>query len=424
MESDKNKVWWGKIENDKPVRKHGLMKIGFYITIGVVAIAVIVALIIININKKADDGTDVEVSVEVNDDEEIVALDNTELSAGTVTTTIGGKSITYSGAYVVDGINATIGSGVYESAADDQVVFLVINGGSLKIQGDVKINKTGSSNFSGRGDNYSFYGINSAIAVVGSGSSVTINGATITSDVSGANAVVATNGGGAVVKNTTITTTKDNSRGLHATYGGAIQAEKTTISTQGGSSATLATDRGAGVVNASDMTLSTAGAGSPLIYSTGEITVSNSTGTATGAQIAVVEGKNTIALYNCEFAANGVGNRNSVDNAGVMIYQSMSGDAAVGAGKFTAKDSKLNVLSTSSVYNAAPFFFVTNTTATIELDNVEIGFSDVEYFISVLGTSEWGKSGSNGGTVTITASRLTATNTKVEVDDISVVSGL
>lgn len=242
--------------------------------------------------------------------------------------------------------------------------------------------------------------------------------------MSGANAVVATNGGGAVVKNTTITTTKDNSRGLHATYGGAIQAEKTTISTQGGSSATLATDRGAGVVNASDMTLSTAGAGSPLIYSTGEITVSNSTGTATGAQIAVVEGKNTIALYNCEFAANGVGNRNSVDNAGVMIYQSMSGDAAVGAGKFTAKDSKLNVLSTSSVYNAAPFFFVTNTTATIELDNVEIGFSDVEYFISVLGTSEWGKSGSNGGTVTITASRLTATNTKVEVDDISVVSGL
>ena len=388
-----------------------------------VAIAVIVALIIININKKADDGTDVEVSVEVNDDEEIVALDNTELSAGTVTTTIGGKSITYSGAYVVDGINATIGSGVYESAMDDQVVFLVINGGSLKIQGDVKINKTGSSNFSGRGDNYSFYGINSAIAVVGSGSSVTINGATITSDVSGANAVVATNGGGAVVKNTTITTAKDNSRGLHATYGGAIQAEKT-ISTQGGSSATLATDRGAGVVNASDMTLSTAGAGSPLIYSTGEIMVSNSTGTATGAQIAVVEGKNTIALYNCEFAANGVGNRNSVDNAGVMIYQSMSGDAAVGAGKFTAKDSKLNVLSTSSVYNAVPFFFVTNTTATIELDNVEIGFSDAEYFISVLGTSEWGKSGSNGGTVTITTSGLTATNTKVEVDDISVVSGL
>lgn len=370
-------------------------------------------------------GTSGENSSEVSDEtEEITEVVNTDLTSGTVTTTIGGKSVTYSGAYVVDGVSATIDSGTYASTTDDQAVFLVINGGSLTITGDVAIKKSGSADFQGRGDNYSFYGMNSAVVVVGEGSTVSLDGVAITTDVSGANAVVATNGGKATVKNTTIETSKDNSRGLHATYTGEIEAENVSIATQGGSSASLATDRGEGTVTASSMTLSTAGAGSPLIYSTGEITVSGSTGTATGAQIAVVEGKNSITLSDCEFSANGVGNRNNVDNAAVMIYQSMSGDAGVGTGTFTATNSKLTVLSSSSVYNATPFFFVTNTNATISLSNVEANFSTGQKFIAALGTDEWGKSGSNGGKVTITAENLTATNTETNTDSISSVSGL
>ncbi|MBR0488543.1 hypothetical protein IJJ39_02630 [Candidatus Saccharibacteria bacterium] len=349
---------------------------------------------------------------------------STELSSGTVTTTIGGKSITYNAAYVVDGVDVTISGGTFESTTDDQVTFLVINGGSLTIEGDVLVDKTGSSDFAGRGDNYSFYGTNSAIAVVGEGSTVNINGAAITTSVSGANAVVATNGGEAVVQNTTINTTKDNSRGLHATYGGVINANNTKIATQGGSCAALATDRGAGIVIASNMTLSTAGAGSPLIYSTGDISVTDSTGTATGAQIAVVEGKNSVTLKGCEFSANGIGNRNNVDNAAVMIYQSMSGDASVGTGSFTASDCTLNVLDSSSVYDSTPFFFITNTDATISLTNVVANFSSDEKFISAVGTSEWGRSGSNGADVNVTLTNVTATNTAVETDSISSVTGL
>lgn len=350
--------------------------------------------------------------------------DNTVLSAGSVTTTIDNRSITYSGAYVVDGIDATICSGTYESTSDDQVVLLVINGGSLKIDGEVEINKSGSENFQGRGDNYSFYGTNSAIVVVGEGSSASINGATITTNVSGANAVVATNGGEVLIENSEISTSKDNSRGLHATYQGSINADSVKISTQGGSSASLATDRGEGTVTADDMTLSTAGAGSPLIYSTGDITVTNSNGTATGAQIAVVEGKNSVTLQGCEFSANGNGNRGAVDNAGIMIYQSMSGDAGVGTGSFTATGSKLTVLSDSSVYSTTPFFFVTNTNATIELTGTTISFSPEQKFIVAEGTSEWGRSGNNGGKVTLSMSEVNATNTEVEVDSISSVSEL
>lgn len=397
---------------------------GMYVGIGVVVavvIGVIVAVIVMNMkNDGVQDGGAGSTSVT----ETVVVGENTELASGSVTTTIGGKSITYSAAYIVDGIEATISSGIYESVGDDEVVFLVINGGSLKIDGDVTIDKTGSEDFAGRGDDYSFYGMNSAIVVVGEDSSAEIDGAKINTSVSGANAVVATDGATAVIKNSTIATTKDNSRGLHATYDGVINADDVNISTQGGSCAALATDRGAGTVVADNMTLSTAGAGSPLIYSTGKITVTNSTGTATGAQIAVVEGKNSINLQGCEFSANGNGNRNGVDNAGVMIYQSMSGDASMGTGSFTATDCTLMVLSSSGVYDVTPFFFITNTDATIDLTGTTISFDASEKFISALGTSEWGKSGSNGGNVTVSLSDVDATNTEVEVDSISSVSGL
>jgi hypothetical protein len=358
--------------------------------------------------------------VEVDDEE----TKNTELSSGGVVTEIDGKSVEYTGAYVVDGIEATISSGTYESTKDDEVVFLVINGGSLVIDGDVTINKTGSENFQGRGDEYSFYGTNSAIVVVGDGSSATINGAKINTSVSGANAVVATNGGMVGISDSSISTTKDNSRGLHATFKGAIEADTVTITTVGGSCATLATDRGEGTVIANNMTLSTEGAGSPLIYSTGAITVFDSTGVATGAQIAVVEGKNSITLEDCDFSTTGKGNRNDVDNAAIMIYQSMSGDAGVGTGTFTADDCKFTVLANSDVYNTTPFFFVTNTEATIKLTDVTADFYEDSYFVLAAGTDEWGRAGANGGKVTIDASNLTATNTTLGVDEISSVKGL
>ena len=434
MEKNDNKV---DIEKDKnineeispkseEVTKSGLVrKNGKWVITGismsmVVLVAVIAAVITIVMNRndnteKADTGSYPTIGEEGN---------NTELSSGSVSVVIDNKTINYKGAYVVDGIEAKITSGTYESANADEAVFLVVNGGSLNIEGDVTINKTGPEDFEGRGDGYSFYGINSAVVVVGENSSANIDGVTINTDVSGANAVVATDGGVAKISESTISTAKDNSRGLHATFGGMINADNVKITTQGASCAALATDRGEGTVVADNMTLSTAGAGSPLIYSTGKITVTNSSGTATGAQISVVEGKNSVNLQGCEFAANGNGNRGSVDNAGVMIYQSMSGDASTGTGSFTATDCHLSVSPSSSVYATTPFFFITNTSATIDLTGTDVKFSGDEYFISALGTSEWGRSGSNGGKVNLSMNSVDATNTNVEVDSISSVSGL
>ena len=415
---------------EKP-KKNNKMTIILATVVGVLVIAVAAVLVVMNLPKSSSGNNSgnsgsgaVSDNTDTDEEEDEEPLENTELSAGTVTTTIGGQAVTYTAAYLVDGIEATIGSGTYESLADNQVVFLVANGGSLTIQGNVNISKTGAADFQGQGDDYSFYGMNSAIVVVGEGSTATINGATITTNASGANAVVATNGGAVDIQDASIATSLNGSRGLHATYGGTITADTVTIATQGGSSASLATDRGAGTVTATNMTLSTEGAGSPLIYSTGDITVSSSTGTANGAQIAVVEGKNSITLDGCNFSTNGIGNRNNVDNAAVMIYQSMSGDASVGKGSFTATDSTLTILPSSSVYTTAPFFFVTNTEAEITLTDVTASFYQDGYFVLASGTSEWGTVGSNGATVTVSATGLDATNENIGVDEISSVEGL
>ena len=70
------------------------------------------------------------------------------------------------------------------------------------------------------------------------------------------------------------------------------EADNVTIKTSGGSSATLATDRGEVTVIAKNSKLETNDSGSPVIYSTGDISIENTEGTANGSQMVVIEGKN------------------------------------------------------------------------------------------------------------------------------------
>ena len=282
------------------------------------------------------------------------------------------------------------------SNIDESVVYITNTGIEIS---DSTITK--SSGDSSNTENSEFYGVNAAVLV--QGGEVTIKGGAINTKAKGANALCATNKGTVTIEGTTITSTGESSaRGLHATYGGKITAKKVTISSKGGSCASLATDRGEGTVTCESCTLSTQGAGSPLIYSTGQITVSGTTGTATGAQAVVVEGKNTATVEgSSNLKCNGIGNRNNVDKCGVMLYQSMSGDADSGTSTFNCKSSTIEILSGSSVYSSAPMFFITNTDASINLEGCTLTYGS-NIFLSAAGTSEWGTSGSNGGVVSLT----------------------
>lgn len=155
-----------------------------------------------------------------------------------------------------------------------------------------------SGNFGGSANTmqYDYSGSYSVSLTVGEDSTAVIDGTDITVSSSGSNGVFATDSGTALVNDTSIETMADNSRGLDATYGGTILANKITADTQGGHSAIVATDRGGGSISLADATLGTAGSGSPLLYSTGDIQVNNVSGTSSGSQIAGMEGLNTILI--------------------------------------------------------------------------------------------------------------------------------
>ena len=83
-----------------------------------------------------------------------------------------------------------------------------------------------------------------------------------------------------------------------------------------------------------------------------------------------------------------------------MIYQSQSGDADTGTGSFTCESSTIEILSSSSVYSEAPMFYITNTAATISLTGCTFTYGSGTFLLADEG--DWGSSGSNGGTVTLT----------------------
>ena len=327
------------------------------------------------------------------------------------------SSVEASGATTVDGNEQTL-DGSYTSTSSDESAVLVTNGGNATISGAAVDKSSGDSSNT---ENSEFYGVNSGI-LVQENSTATIKNATISTSAKGSNAVFSTGENSKIyISDSTITTTgESSSRGLDATYGGYIEADNVTITTQGGSCAALATDRGEGTVIANNSKLETNGAGSPVIYSTGDISIDNTTGNANGSQMVVIEGKNSATVTNSTLTATGAGNRGDVDQAGIMIYQSMSGDASEGTGTFTAENSSLSVAKMSGYYESAPMFFITNTNAVINLTNTKLSFGS-GVLISAKGTSEWGTSGSNGGNVTLNATNQTLKG-NIEADSISVAS--
>lgn len=297
-----------------------------------------------------------------------------------------------------------------------------------------------SGNFGGCANTmqYDYSGTNSVSLTVGEDSTAVIDGTDITASSSGSNGVFATDSGTALVNDTSIETMADNSRGLDATYGGTILANKITADTQGDHSAIVATDRGGGSISLADATLSTAGSGSPLLYSTGDIQVNNVSGTSSGSQIAGMEGLNTIPIKDSTLESTVTGKTASDPIAnGIIIYQSTSGDAEASTGEhatFQSVDSTL-----SSAIGSGSMFYFTNTTADVVLQNTELDFdtdaatltdnaaagsgtgtaSDAPITVNVDGTSTWVvtkdttisalnvASGGDGNTVTIVANGKT-----------------
>ena len=297
-------------------------------------------------------------------------------------------TIALSGVYTVDGEEKTSKEEDFESNSEDENAVLVTGKGTLTMTG-ATLSKTGDTSSA---DESNFYAVN-AIFAVADHSTATLGDATLESEADGSNAVFATGEASKITAdNLTIQTKGDSSRGLDATYGGTIEATNVDITTEGAHCAPIATDRGEGTIVVEGGTLSAAGEGSPCIYSTGDITAKTVTGTAMGSQAAVVEGKNSITLRDCDLTGAG--------ENGVMLYQSTSGDAAEGTARFSAADSRIATTSDG------PMFYITNTDAEAVLENTTLEYgSGILVKASGNNTNHWGEEGANGGNFTLNATK-------------------
>ena len=349
---------------------------------------------------------------------------NTELSSGTWEESF---NLTYNATYIVDGIDATLTGGEYETLEGDNVVFLVINGGHLTIK-DSTIKKSGEPQLTGtstykdreeqsninmsgmptdedgnplpppggemptdgnaippsdfESDQYNFFGMNSAIICKGKDSSVTIKNCTIETDAKSSNAIFAIDNGKINIKNSKLITHKDFSRGLFSSYQGIIEADTVEITTEGEHCPGIATDIGGGEIIANNCIINTTGHLSPITYSTGNININDSEGKAENAEVAVVEGDNSVNLKKCNFTSN-------YEDSAFLCYQSTPGKNSEYVSKLNLEDTIIDYTNNGSV------IWVTNTNTEITSKNSEL--NNTSNMLIRASRGKWGNQGKNFG---------------------------
>lgn len=290
--------------------------------------------------------------------------------------------------------DAEISGETIESTGADENALLV-TGGNVVVSDSTLVRESADST---GGDNASFYGVGAAALVTGG--TLTIENAEITTDAEGGAGVFAYGSGVATVKNTVISTKKGTSGGIHAAGGGTLYAENLTVTTEGASSAAIRSDRGGGtmVVNGGSYTAS--GFGSPAVYVTADISISDAVLTATGSEALCLEGKNNVTLTNCTLSGNQPDLEQNDNTWTVILYQSMSGDSELGKGTFTMTGGTL-------ISGNGGLFYTTNTDSEFTLRGVTLqACEDSEYLLRCTGNANsrgWGRSGSNGASCVFTA---------------------
>jgi len=300
----------------------------------------------------------------------------------------------------------------FTSATVDENAIRVENRAKVSLS-NITVNKSADSSNTGNSD---FYGMNAGILVRNYGE-LTMNGGSITTNAAGGNGLFVYNtGSSAAISGTKISTSGNNSGGIEVAGGGEINAVNLNITTQGNSAAAIRSDRGGGKLTIDQGTYTTNGTGSPAIYCTAGIAVSNATLTSNNSEAVVIEGANSVTLNNCIATSNMKGTylvSGGENLHSVMIYQSMSGDAAQGGGSFTMTGGSLTGKN-------GDMFYVTNTTASINISDVNLTNSDGN-LLTVSGNDGsrgWGAAGSNGGVCTFSASGQQM-NGDIVVDKIS-----
>lgn len=284
--------------------------------------------------------------------------------------------------------DTTVSNETIESTGTDENAALISSGASVTLDNDTI---TRTSEDSKGGDNSSFYGVGAA--VLATDGTAYVKDGSVTTDAAGGAGLFAYDDGTVYASGTTVETTQDTSGGVHVAGGGTLYGWDLDVETNGESSAAIRSDRGGGTMVIDGGNYVSNGVGSPAIYSTADIAVSNASLTANGSEAVCIEGLNSIHLYDCDLTGN-MSDLDQNDNTWtVILYQSMSGDSEVGNSTFQMDGGSLTS-------ENGGVFYTTNTESTITLNNVDINYNDDnEFFLQCTGNTNqrgWGQAGANG----------------------------
>ena len=284
--------------------------------------------------------------------------------------------------------DTTVSNETIESTGTDENAALISSSASVTLDNDTI---TRTSEDSKGGDNSSFYGVGAA--VLATDGTAYVKDGSVTTDAAGGAGLFAYGDRTVYASGTIVKTTQDTSGGVHVAGGGTLYGWDLDVETNGESSAAIRSDRGGGTMVIDGGNYVSNGVGSPAIYSTADIAVSNATLTANGSEAICIEGLNSIHLYDCDLTGN-MSDLDQNDNTWtVILYQSMSGDSEVGNSTFQMDGGSLTS-------ENGGVFYTTNTESTITLNNVDINYNDDnEFFLQCTGNTNqrgWGQSGVNG----------------------------
>lgn len=365
-------------------------------------------------------------------------------------------------AYTLNGGTATKSVQTITATGKNQSGIKVTNGGKLSLNKST-IRTSGSTSSV---DTSSLYGLNAGV-LADSRSSIALKGSTVSTGGTGASAIFATGTGSAItLADSTIKTASNSSHGIAALSSGTVTAKNVKIFTSGTNSAAIAANPGietmnitgsivsppanltaaGGTINITGGTISTTGKNSPAIYSAGKVTITGARLASGSSEAGVIDGYNSITLIKAILS--------SAKNYGIKIYQSGTGVTTGGitkpgtagtrtAGEASGTGTAGNITGTGitggiagtgttgtsygifkmtggSLTSAGPLFYVTNTTARIELNGAALKTTSGK-LLTAASQSGLGIKGFNGANVILRADHETLSG-DITCDDISTVT--
>lgn len=306
------------------------------------------------------------------------------------------------GAYTIT-TDANESQKTYYSEQPDENALRVENGASAAIDGAQVEKRAGDA---ASLENALLRGLNAGV-LVRAGAKLFLTGSDVSCVPSGAAGAFAC-GGEYAMQGGSVRTAADDSPGLAASFQGSVSAAEASVSTRGVRSPAVLAALGGSVSIEGGMAV-TVGEFSPALQAAGSIEASGATLRSNNAEAAAIDG-GSVTLRDCAVSGNMAF---APEQRCVLLYGSTGGSAS----SFSMTGGALTALS-------GDLFYVTNTTAQIDLNGVALSLADGRAFLRAAGNDGargWGEAGENGASCSVTAQDQTI-NGDIIVDELSSVS--